>query len=226
MLYLLHGDDTAASRKYLIELAEGKNVTTLDGKSLKIADFEEATVSGSLFAGEKAVIVEGLLSKNARKKEFITFLNENEPKTLVILWEDKKLPKPTYSNLKKANVRDFFLPSYYFQFLDNFSPNNKKNTFDLYQKLLKNYAPEQLFFSLLKRVRVLVIISSGSTTAEISKMSPWQMNNLQKQLRTWNRQNLVSIYEKLKKTEIRLKTGKLPLGLAKHLDILILSELT
>ncbi len=226
MIYLLHGDDTAASRKYLTDLVEGLTVTTLDGKSLTIPTLEEAISSGGLFGEAKAVVVEGLFGKNAKKKDFVAFLNNQNVSIILVLWEEKKLLKTSFASLKNAIVRDFLLPSYYFQFLDNFAPNNKKSSFVLYQKLLSNYAAEQLFFSLLKRVRLLAILASGSSTSELSKMSPWQMNNLQKQVRMWKKDSLLRVYEALKQTEIKLKTGKLPVSLSKHLDIVILSELT
>ncbi len=226
MIYLLHGDDTAASRKYLTDLVEGLTVTTFDGKSLTIPTLEEAVASGGLFGEAKAVVVEGLFAKNAKKKDFISFLNNHDVQIILVLWEDKKILKTSFASLKKATVQDFLLPSYYFQFLDNFAPSNKKGTFMMYQRLLTNYAPEQLFFSLLKRVRLLTVLSSGSNTAELSKMSPWQMNNLQKQVRLWKKESLLRMYETLKQTEIKLKTGKLPVSLSKHLDIVILSELT
>ncbi len=226
MIYLLHGDDTVASRKYLTELTEGLTVTTFDGKSLTIPTLEEAISSGGLFGEAKAVVVEGLIAKNPKKKDIVTFLNNHDVQIVLVFWEEKKVLKTSFASLKKATVKDFLLPSYYFQFLDNFAPSNKKSSFLLYQKLLANYAPEQLLFSLLKRVRLLAILSSGGNTTELSKMSSWQMNNLQKQVRMWKKDSLLGVYEALKQTEIKLKTGKLPVSLSKHLDIVILSELT
>ncbi len=226
MIYILHGDDTAASRKFLSILVENKKTQNLDGKSLTISTLEDAIISESLFGDEKVVVVENLLSKNTKKKDFIKFLNESSSQQLLVLWEDKKLLKTTFATLKNTTAKDFLLPSNYFQFLDNFTPTNKKGTFALYHELLKTYAAEQLFFSLTKRVRQLVVLSSGSLTDDLLKMSPWQMNNLQRQLRMWKRESLVNIYNALKKTELKLKTGKLSVSLSKHLDILILSELT
>jgi hypothetical protein len=110
--------------------------------------------------------------------------------------------------------------------LDTLSPNNKKQSFTLYHELLKTYAPEQVFYSLFKRVRQLVILSSGSKNDELMKMAPWQVSNLKRQLQMWSHESLKSFYSSLKQTEIKQKTGGLPVSLAKHLDILILSKLT
>lgn len=225
MIYLLHGDDTAQSRKFLSGLAENFKVITLDGKTLTVPVLEENLLSQGLFGDQKIVVVENLLSKNAGKKKLISFINENEHDTQLILWEDKKIFKTTTNSLKNITIREFMLPTYYFQFLDQLSPPNKKKVFILYQQLLKTYAPEQLLFSLIKRVRLLVILKSQSTTDEITKMPPWMLSKLQQQARLWPRDTLILFYKKLQEADIKLKTGRLPTDLSKHLDIVILSQL-
>lgn len=226
MLYLLHGDDVTSSRKFLNELYEGLQTTFLDGKSLRIKDFENALFSTNLFGQEKAVIVEGLFSKNAKKKDFILFLNSQKIKVLLIFWEDKKLPKTSFSSLKNVTAKEFSLPQYYFQFLDSFTQGSGKKLFGLHQELLKSMNEELIFYSLLKRMRLLVVISGGGTVADLAKMASWQVSKLQQQVHMWKREQLISFYKELQDTEIKLKTGKLPLGLSKHLDILILTQLT
>lgn len=226
MKYLLHGDDTTTSRKYLSELLEGSKLSIFDGKSVTITTLEESLLSQGLFAEKKAVVVENLLSKNSKKKDFISFLNSTNSETLLILWEDKKLLKTTTNNIKNINIQEFALPTYYFQFLDALIPSQKKQVFRLYQELLKTYAPEQLLFSLLKRVRLLVILASNGETSEIAKMPPWMRSKLERQVKMWTKESLLLFYKKLQDSEIKLKTGMLPVDLSKHLDILILSELT
>lgn len=225
MIYILHGDDISASRKFCTGLTEGFQVTILDGKTLTLKDLEEKLVSTSLFDEKKAVVIENLLSKNAKKKDFVTFLNTNSSQTLLILWEDKKLAKTSYGSLKNGTVKDFFLPQNYFQFLDSYAPGNGKRLFTMYHELLQTTSEELIFYSLLKRIRLLVVLSSGSTVADLSKMAPWQVGKLNSQLRLWKKDSLLFFYKKLQETEIKMKSGKLPVGLSKHLDILILTQL-
>lgn len=225
MKYLLHGDDTVASRKFLTGLVEGFKANTFDGNNLSVAGLEEAVLSRGLFAEKEAVIVENLLSRNAKKKDFIGFLNSAKFDTLLILWEDKKLPKTSFKGLHDFKIEEFLLPVYYFQFLDKLFPGNKKQVFELYQKLLASYAPEQLLFSLTKRVRLLLILNSGGKSEELSNMPPWMLSKLKGQARMWPGSTLVSFYNKLQEAEVKLKTGKLPVDLSKHLDILILTKL-
>jgi DNA polymerase III delta subunit len=225
MKYLLHGDDIVASRKFLTGLLEEYQVTELDGKNLNALNLSESLSSISLFDEKKAVVVENLLSKNSKKKEFVSFINSQNGSVLLVLWEDKKLPKTSFNSLKDITIRDFLLPQNYFRFLDSFYQGAGKNLFTMYHELLDSSTPEQIFYSLLKRLRLLVILDSKGKTDEILKMAPWQLQKLNNQLRHWKRESLLSFYEQLQETEIKLKTGKLPVSLSKYLDILILSQL-
>ena len=225
MIYLLHGDDISASRKFYSDLVAGYTLTVLDGKALRVKDLEEHLLSTSLFDEKKAIVVENLLSKNAKKKEFATFLNSQTPKALLVLWEDKKLPKTSLNLIKNATIKDFLLPQNYFQFLDSYAPGNGKRLFIMYHELLSTMSGELVFYSLIKRIRLLVVLSSESTISDLTKMAPWQVSRLKTQLRLWNRQELLQFYKKLQETEIKMKSGRLPVGLSKHLDILILTHL-
>jgi DNA polymerase III delta subunit len=226
MRYLLHGDDTVSSRNLLNSLLEGYTATRLEGKSLLMRDLKDCLSSTSLFDEKKAVVIENLLTKNSKKKELVSFLNNQKDSVLLVLWEDKKLPKTTITPLKNVTVREFLLPSTYFQFLDNFSEHNGKKLFVMYQDLTKTVSAEQVFYSLMKRLRLLLILARKGTSSELSKMSPWQKQKLSQQVRFWSEKRLAEFYRELQDTEIKLKTGKLPLGLSKHLDTLILSQLS
>lgn len=225
MNYLLHGDDVVASRNFLSGITSGYKVIYLDGKTLKIKDFEEKLLSNSLFDEKKAVVVENLLSKNIKKKDFVKFLNEFSGTTLVALWEEKKLTKPTSSSLKKVTIKEFLLPQSYFLFLDSFAPGNAQRIYSLYQSVMLTTSPEQVFYSLIKRLRLLLIIIQSPNSKELMSMSPWQLNKIKQQSRLWSEEKLMNIYKELGNTEIKMKSGGLPLGLAKHLDILILTKL-
>lgn len=225
MKYLLHGDDITSSRKFLTDTIDSFQSTVLDGKSLQLKDLELHLASTSLFDDKKAVVIENLLGKNPKKKEIAKFLSLYTSGMLIVLWEDKKIPKTTLNMLKDFVVKDFNLPSYYFQFLDSIAPKNGKKLFVLYQSLLTTITAEQIFFSLLKRVRLLLVLSSHGTSQDLEKMAPWQKQKLSQQVRMWNTDMLQKFYYQLTDIEIKLKSGRLALGLSKHLDTLILSQL-
>lgn len=226
MRYLLHGDDTVLSRNLLSSLIEGFAVLRLEGKTVTSKELEIHLLSTSLFEEKKAIVIENLLTKNARKKEVVEFLNSQKDGILLILWEEKKLLKTTINQLKNFVVKEFLLPSTYFQFLDNFAERNGKKLFMMYQDLTKTVSSEQIYYSLVKRLRLLLVMSEKGTNEELVKMSPWQKQRLIKQVGFWNKSGLLEFYKELQDTEIKLKSGKLPLGLSKHLDTLILSHLS
>jgi DNA polymerase III delta subunit len=226
MKYILHGDDNVASREVLRELTSDLNVTLLDGKNLTLSIFEESLLSTSLFDDKKAVVVEDLFLKNKKKKDFIKFLKTAKTNTLVVFWERAKVPKTSFSSLSDLNAREFSLPQNYFLFLDTLTPQNSKRVFFLFHELIETKGEELIFYSILKRLRLLLELSNGTTNvSDFKKMTPWQIDKLKKQLRLWNTDKLLNFYSKLQDMEIKLKSGGLPLGLSKHLDILILSEL-
>lgn len=225
MKYLLHGDDTVSSRKFISSLLEGHMTTNIEGKSLAPKDLETHLLSTGLFGDKKALVIENLLSRNARKKELMAILNTHTGSVLPVLWEDKKLTKTSLNTVKGFEIKEFVLPSVYFQFLDNFTQKNGKKLFIMYQDLLKTVTAEQIFYSLLKRMRLLLVLSGNGRSDELLKMSPWQKQKLQQQARFWDTNALFTIYKELTDTEIKLKSGRLPLGLSKHLDTLILSQL-
>jgi DNA polymerase III delta subunit len=225
MKYILCGDDSVVSRKCLSELIAGFQVAMLDGKNLTVAQLEENLASTSLFDEKKAVVVESLFSKNKKKKEIVTFLNTFKSDILLIFWEDRKLLKTSYAGFKDVVVREFVLPQQYFQFLDTFAPGQAKRVYLLYQALLSSYAPEQLFYALLKRVRLLLVLSENGMIPEVAKLSQWQKTRLDQQKKMWSQSKLRELYFELGQAEINMKSGRLPVSLSKHLDILILSRL-
>lgn len=226
MFYLLHGDDTAYSRKKITELIGVLKTSHLDGAKLDTATLEVSLASESLFSEKEALMIEYFFSKNKKKKEIIDFLNKYSFQKTIIFWENKKIIKTSFQKLKNLEVLEFSLPQVYFDFLDNFTPQKVSNVYQMYHLLLLTTEPTQIFYSLIKRLRALLIIQSGGRSLEIERLSPWQLSKLRNQVRFWPKEKLVNFYKKLQDTEIKLKSGGLPLGLSKHLDILILSDLT
>lgn len=226
MIYLLHGDDTSLSRKRLNEICEGFELTHIDGVKLDVPTIEINLTSNSLFQTKKAIVVENLFSKNKNKKKLIEYVNNFKVNDLLIFWENKKVIRTSFQSLKNAKVEEFSLPQVYFEFLDSFTPQKIQNVYQLYHLLLLSTEATQVFYSLVKRLRALLIIQSGGRSLEIERLSPWQLSKLQNQARMWPKEKLVNFYKKLQDAEIKLKSGGLPVSLSKHLDILILSDLT
>lgn len=226
MFYLIHGDDSVNARLKATVLLGKSKITNVDGKNLILKTFEELTKSTSLFAETSSLLIENFFLKNKNKKEIVEFLNTSNTSKDIVFWEDGVVRKTAFASLKDLKVLEFSLPKNYFAFLDSLSPQNTKRSRQLFQELLASYAPEQLFYSLIKRTRQLIVLKEGSShkVKETSKMASWQLDRLQSQAAKWPEGALQKFYTKLHNAEIKLKSGGLPMELSKHLDVLLLGK--
>ncbi|OGH16707.1 MAG: hypothetical protein A3C30_01045 [Candidatus Levybacteria bacterium RIFCSPHIGHO2_02_FULL_40_18] len=226
MIYIISGEDVVSSRNKLSELLSGKeNIVRLDGKKATIAELDEALLGGSLFSDSKVVVLE-YFSKLKPEVRVWEILNQvqNDKSTDVILWDDIDLSKKKFP--KKVQIFNFLFPKFYYAFLDSFEPNSKK-TLELLTEVLKTFEPEQVLYGLVRRVRQLLIIKSNnySEFSEFKRVQSWQISKLKKQANLWSENQLKKAFLELAKLDEKMKTSNLPLPLASHLDILLLSEL-
>lgn len=229
MIYILHGDDVSVSRKRATELLEEVSVTiSLDGKSLSKKLLEDELVSQSLFLDTKGILVENFFLKNKQKKEISEYLNEANPQEVIVFWEGDTVRKNAIPSIKNIRIEEYKLPQNYFNFLDNLRPHNARQSHILYESLLTSYSAEQILYSLIKRIRSLLIVQSHEENLfkETKGYAPWQLKKMQSQAMAWKGENLNNFYKSLFQTEVKMKSGGLPTKLSLHLDILILSQLT
>ncbi len=226
MFYLIHGDDGVNSRLKATQLLSKSKITGVDGKNLSVKIFEELTKSSSLFAEPNSLLVENFFLKNKLKKEIVEYLNASSITKNIVFWEDGVVRKTTFANFKEVRVLEYSLPKNYFAFLDSLAPQNAKRSRQLFQELLASYAPEQLFYSLIKRIRQLIVLKEGNAhkVKETAKMASWQLDRLQGQAAKWPTGALQKFYASLHAIEIKLKSGALPMELSKQLDVLLLGK--
>lgn len=226
-MIIIHGEDITKSREKLDEiLAERDSVKRFDGKKLRDSDIPLIFSTTELFDEGKTIVIENCkgMTKQVLEKVLASYTkSDNE----LVLWQSGNYDARLIKKFKDAQVFAFPLPKYYFIFLDTLAPHKGKQVHTTYQQLLESYVPEQIYFSLVKRVRQLMIIKSGNAHEfeEFAKMNSWQRSKLDAQARQWSTKSLSEFYAKLYDTEVRIKTSTLPTNLATHLDILLLSEL-
>jgi len=227
MIHVLHGDDTIASRKYIKTLVGEKQSTFLDGRTVSYAVLEEHLSSTGLFGDEKAIILDNFLSKNKKKKEILKQLSQLNLTTTIIMWEATKLTKPQLDLIKGEDIKAFQLPDYYFQFLDSFMPGDPQRVYALYHNLLQTMTTERIFYSIIIRMRQLVILQLGDIkgSKDTAYLQAWQVDKLKRQLSRWSNDVLMDTFKQLHETEINIKSGGMPIDLSKYLDILILTRL-
>lgn len=229
MVTLIHGDDTVSSRKYLIELkSTSDNATTLDGKELNLDELVQTLKSNSLFSDEKNIFIENFFSKkNKELEEAIDLINKNSNLNIVI-WDENELSKSQLSAFSKAKIKFFKIPKTIFSFLDNLAPNSTRNVLSFHEAL-KNSDENFLFSMIIRQFRLLLVLRSeiplrgtlDSQIDELKRLSPWQIEKLQRQSQMYTIEQLKKIYNRLYETDLSIKTGVYP-NLTNAIDILLL----
>lgn len=225
MLYILHGDDIAASRGRLAQLmSEFSSASILDGEKTTVSDLVQALSTQDLFLEKKCVVVEKVLRLPKKELEKLLELINKNSSNEIILWHNTELSRVFLTKFKTAKVEVFMLPKLFFTFLDGFYPKNFKRELELLQKM-ENLEAEQIFYALVKRMRQLLSIKLEAVLDETSKMSPWQYGKVRDQSRFWDTDSLEKAYLQLFEIEKKIKSSGLVVPLKKQLDILLTSEL-
>jgi DNA polymerase III delta subunit len=230
MITIIHGDDTASSRNYFLEIKQKqKDALSFDGTKITITDLVQNIEGSGLFGDSKTIFIEDFLTKVKRAdknaKEIIGFISKNSDISTFVLWESKEVTKRDLAVFKNAIVRIFKLPKNIFLFLDNLRPNNSKSLLNLFHQAIDSGIKEELILFMLQRqFRILLALSepSDSPIEEISRLAPWQMGKLERQVQSFDRSKLKEIYKKLYEIEIGQKTGGLSLSLTQTIDFLLL----
>lgn len=228
MITILHGEDTATSNQNLeLLLKERRNTTRLEGASLSSASIMLELESQSLFQDEKTLVIQS--PTKIKKKELNKILEilakySDSSTTYIYVYSATVLSVTFLKKLPKAKVHLFELPKYYFMLLDSLMPRNAISSKKFLDSTLEKYTPEQVLYSLIKRVRLLLVAKEGSLTqvAEAKAMQSWQEGRLRQQASSWNYKDLSSLYRNLYSLEVNLKSGGLAMDLSKHIDITIL----
>jgi hypothetical protein len=150
MLTLIHGFDTALSRKYFMDEKQRANdAIILDADSVNLTDLTQLFDGGGLFGETKYLFIEQLLTKRKKSAdlpEILKFLEKNAEEHTIILWEGKELERSSLMLLKTATVRAFKLPQSLFQFLDALAPGNGKILIKLFRQTIETSETEMVFF--------------------------------------------------------------------------------
>ncbi|OIP57115.1 MAG: hypothetical protein COX79_03170 [Candidatus Levybacteria bacterium CG_4_10_14_0_2_um_filter_36_16] len=228
MIYVLHGEDAVASREKLQEfLKSTSNVFVFDLDKSSGIDIFNAFEAKSLFQDKKIIILQDIKSTSIKPfiAKILTFSNSKD--TDIVLWHDDAIDKRLLEKLIGAKVTAFTLPKYLFPFLDNLMPGNGSMSFETFQKLKEQVPPELIFYHIIKRIRVLLMLSYGNQNSfsETSSMQGWQIQKLESQLKNWDKNRLLGFFRNLFELEIGAKTSTLPLSFSDQLDMLIKTKL-
>ncbi len=226
-MLLIHGNNQPAGRDFLQQLivsAKQKNqeLIRLNGEKCNLTDIIQALEAGSLFGQDKLVIIESLLSRiSSREKDtIITYLAHTSDLPLLILLENKIITLSQSKKLgPKLTTRLFKIPLQLFYWLDNLVPGNQKLGLSLLHSL-KTEAPELIFYMLGRRCSQLLIAREMGKPG-LTKMAPWQQSKLVNQSKKFTTFQLLNLHQRLLNIDTEIKTGRSPMSIDWHLDLLL-----
>jgi DNA polymerase III delta subunit len=230
MITLIHGSDTALSRKYFMdEKQKANDAVILDADSVNLTDLTQLFDGGGLFGETKYLFIEQLLTKRKKSAdlpEILNYLEKNGTEHTIILWEGKELERGSLMLLKTATVRIFKLPQSLFQFLDTLAPGNGKILIKLFRQTIETSETEMVFFMLIRQIRILLALNGAQSQTseaidEAKKLAPWQKSKLEKQANLFKPDQLLTLYDKLFQIELGQKTGTLGSPLDSTIDFLL-----
>ncbi len=226
MIYIIHGDDISASRKFFIDKKKSLTLPVMDGEKLTLLDIKQQGATGGLFEKAEPLFVEGFLTNAKPGKnldEISKYLKANSKTVDVYFWERKELTKKQCSILGAGVVIETFkIPKNTFGFLDSIAPGNGKRNVELFHSAIAGSSDELLFFMLIRQFRLLLAVSTGSTIDETKRLAPWQKSKLLSQAKNFSKEKLVEIYKKLCKIDLAQKTGGLTMPLRQTVDFFLL----
>lgn len=222
-MIVIHGDNTALSRKKLQELISvatqsGNEIVRLEAKKLTSAQLEEALVETSLFGDEKTIIVEELhsLPTSNRKKELINQVSQYQDKS-IILYETKLLTANMLKKLGTNNDFSFKISNSLWKLLDHLTSKNKKELLLLLREAIKQNDEYFVYTMIIRQVRQLIQAKTGGTL----KGAPFMISKLKGQANSLSLDKLLETHQKLHRIDIKQKNSQLHLGLSQELDLLL-----
>lgn len=228
MLIIIHGEKTAASRSYFLELKKKATQSVFfDGSTVSLTDLVQSLEGGGLFNEEQQVFIEELLSQPASNAldEMIAYLKKQTNATITF-WEKKELPRKILTQFRNAEIRLFNPPKELFTFLDGLRPSSTESIKQFHQ-VLREEAAELIFFMMVRQFRLLIALFESNRETEsideVKRLAPWQKQKLKRQGQFFSKDQLKTMYSQLFDIEYSIKTGKTPLTLSQAVDFFLLS---
>lgn len=225
-LIILHGEHEVNSRAELASIIQQfsekqMSVVRLEADtSLQPAVLEQELGSIDMFGGNKGVFIERLhsLLKSKRKDELIDIVVRFSEQTPIVLWENKKLTATQLKKFPKAEVTLFSLSPVIFQWVESIhlTPTQKLK---LLHSALKQDGAEFCFAMLVRQVRQLLLLKSGTTM----KDAPWTLKKLHTQAKSFSLDQLKYMHDKLTHIDYAQKTGQAKLTLDQELQALMVA---
>ena len=224
-IYVFSGPDTISLDKYYLDFR--KTYTSVEYLEIFDQSAIEQKIANMGFFPERKLFVAKNVFLNRVRVGKVTAKLDQDLKTLpkllgehdfLFIEEDSNKLKYYLKYFSQAKVSEFKIVAYLFSFLDNFFPGNLKQCYQYWQKTLVKNPAELVLFMLKRRIRELLILSTGALSG---RYQSWQVNKLKGQLRAWDLKKLKHVYRSLYNYEKGLKTGTNPLKAEQVLDTIL-----
>ncbi len=228
MTTLIHGDDPSTVSKHLTQrLAQAKNrqdsTVRLSADGLTIPDLELSLTAQELFELNRVIVIDNLhsLPVSKRRSGLIARLADFQSATTQLILVESKLLTPTQLKVfSKAEIITCKLPKTVFAWLDNLGTGtDSKKQLARLDQAIHDSSPEQVFYLLIRHIRLLIILADGGESQLSSQeLPPFARSKMRTQAHRLGLNNLVQLYQKLVSIDLGQKTGRSLLTLAQELE--------
>ncbi len=234
MLTIIHGSDTAASRKYFNDQKQHQeNFVSLEADAVTLTDLTQILEGGGLFGESKYIFIEQFITKKKKSSEFKTiaaYLSEKASENTILLWEGKELEPAHIKSIKNATTKIFKLPQTLFQLLDAIKPGNNAQLITLFHQTIEHAEAEMAFSMIVRHFRILLALSEkniDNPIDEVQKMrsnpnQQWILTKMSRQASQFTPEHLRELYRELFLIEVGQKTGSLPTNIVTAIDFFLL----
>jgi len=218
------GNDIVSSRKAFLDYLESLQgddfeLVRTSGKDLTEEALELHSSPISLFGQKKVLSIENILSSTkSKEKEKIIEKIAKQKDCQIVIWEGKDISKVDQKKYPGNFIfRNFKLPQILFNFLDSLSPGKTKENLDFLHRVIEEVDPAFVFLMIIRQFRYLILASEN----ELTGMPPWQSGKFFHQTKLFNKEKLLTIYERLLEIDYRQKTSQTVKDLVFELDLLL-----
>lgn len=225
--YILHGENHADSRDFLLSVVEqakakGLDIVYVNGQTALVSELLTAARSQSLITLGQLLVIENFITLNKKAGDtLLKILETKDENTFVVFWEKKTIAPSLASSLGKSIlVRHFKIPNSIFKFLDTLSPNNQEQALKLLQNTKKSTSAEFLLAMIARQLRLLIWTKMEPATLTAAA---WQKKKLTEQAKKFDEKQLLDLHKKLLEIDRLEKRSELPENLYSSLELLVAS---
>ena len=227
MIYILHGENTEDSGKYLKSLLlKNKNIPKvwLDEKD-QLETFTEEVYTKELFETEKIIICQKWLAVKKVKLISLSVIPQNRT---VIFLEETRLTLGKIAETPDIQIKEFKPQSTIFWFLDSLSPDFSKSV--KYLPQIETDKKNLLVWNMLFRVSLLIgaklqIGREKSQDFFEKNIQDWQWDKIQRQADFFSLNKLTLLYRGLLRLDYTIKNSWSSLDEKSLVAILLLKYL-